>query len=1172
MKIKQKKIVVDIIFGICIPVIIAVLLLSPILFSAGITFYGDEVYYNKWYLPGFFSSQLDALSAWVSGTGPNSILTLPQYSLPLTVFEVFFDQSIAVKLLLILMASLPAMSTYIAIRVLLALGYNGSSPKHCISFERVAAFVGGLIMMLSFTNNGLTQWGASMLWPYAMLPLSFAFFAKFLKSGRWGDVLITSLATVIASTQPFGLYLFLIATTPYLLIELFDKKKILLIRRATFTLALILLFNAFWLVPMSAGYLLGAGGFFATYTTEKLISFEGLFWLSCWKVLHLLIIGNPHAFFLPRPFLQDYGPLHFIIPIFASLSIIKFRRNKHVLHMALILVIGVFLTKGAWEPGGYLYYLIASHLPYGAGALMRNPMKFVSLVIFPYSFLVSLFISYVYERLPSLKFRFVNIKKVKLKALFRYGVLLGLVALVLSPITYGTILVLQGYTWPRFKPSFIPNAYNDVNSWLSSQKEDFKVLWLGGTGSGGYYWWKDGYPITGFPEGISSKPSVSSAYVWPDLLKNTNNTGQLLSILGVKYLIFHSDDVYFPHAEAYTLLNSQKDLKLEQSFEMPPLGLEREVLLRVNYRLPEPVIEAGYEHLMVDFNLRMAVFPLGDPLGKKVLSKEMAFEDFWNLKTAESFAFNETFINEHEGHVDFKLTVVSGFEDLGLDIYLNYYTGGFRSISPVYYLGSLKFDNAAIYYEQNPDVSRYFNATMVSQRTGPKTAGIYVFKNTNPAAQIYASPQLIYVASKTSSFSELIEMPWFDPSKYAIFIDQGSFENRILNYSTMIMMHGLDALDRMNQLNETERPVGWFNEFDDGSSLFEHEILLQVRYSLPEEVSEAGYKGQFSNAFNIRMAVFPSSEKAQATEMPFDAEFWTNERSAECFALNQTLINEREGYVNFNLTVVSGFGDSLDIYLNYYDGGFKSISPVYYLGSLVFNDSSIQFQHNNELGSLFNATIGGAKSSPIRKDVSIIAPKSDEYLLALRSDKEVNISYGEEVIPTVRASGNWQYFGPIMLQQGVHEVGVSSCTKAHIYSVALLPSNFELQSENSAVLAKYERVSPVEWRITGDASSPFVITLTEPYDPLWRAYVNGKEIEPIKLYDTVNGFYIEDTGLLRIKIYYKLQDYFNLGYALSLITAVIVVTSITFNKLKFGARLKGILRLFIDRILKPCAR
>jgi len=1032
MKIKQKKIVVDIILGVGIPTVLAVLLLSPIIFASGIPFYGDEVYYAKWYLPGFFSSPLDACYAWVEGAGPNSILTLLQYTLPLIVFEVFFDHSIAVKLLLILMASLPAMSTYIAIRVLLALKYNGSSSNRRLSIERLAAFVGGLVMMLSFTNPGLTQWGASMVWPYAMLPLSFAFFARFLKSGYWRDALILGLATVLSSAQPIGIGLFLIVTVLYLPMELLSENKSLLIERAISALALVFLFNAFWVVPMLAGYLLGAGGFFATYTSEKLISLESLQGLSFWKLLHVLVIGTPHAFFLPWPHTQNYGPLNVIIPIFASLSVIKFRRNKRVLHMALVLVIGVFLTKGCWEPGGYLYYLLASHLPYGIGATLRNPTKFVSLVIFSYSFLLGLFIYYAYERLSSLKFSFMNTHKAKLKALRSYGVLFGLITLILSPITYGTALVLQGYTWRRYKPTYIPEAYNDANSWLSGKEGDFKVLWLGDPDYiGGGYYWKDGYIITDLSKYISSKPCVSATSIWPDRIEETDKIGQLLSILGVKYLIFHSDAIRFPTDEAFSLLKSQKDLKLDRNYEIALQSLESEVL--------------------------------------------------------------------------------------------HAYMAG----------------------------------------------GIYVFKNINAVAPIYALSQLVYVVGNMSSFPTLMETPWFTPFKYAVFIDQENPQNEISNHSTVVVTYGFDARERVMQLNGFEKPVIWLNRADEDVGLVKYNVLLQLAYSLPREVLEAGYKGRFSDGFNIRIGVFPQSKEAPATERPFDNEFWTNRRLTESFTFNQTLINEREGSVNFNITLLLGFQDSLDIYLNYYDGGFKPISPIYYLGSLVFNGSSIQYQQDSELGNLFNVTIKEARSSPITKDISVLAPKSDEYFLVVKSDTEVNISYAEEVIQLVTASGDWQYFGPIMLQQGVHEVGVSSYTKAHIYSVALLPSNLELQSENSAMLAKYERVSPVEWSVTVDASAPFVIVFTEPYDPLWRAYVNGKEIDPIKLYDTVNGFYLEDTGLLHIKIYYKLQDYFNLGYALSLITAVIVVASIVFNKLKFRARLKGTLRPFIGSIRKP---
>jgi len=92
-----------------------------------------------------------------------------------------------------------------------------------------------------------------------------------------------------------------------------------------------------------------------------------------------------------------------------------------------------------------------------------------------------------------------------------------------------------------------------------------------------------------------------------------------------------------------------------------------------------------------------------------------------------------------------------------------------------------------------------------------------------------------------------------------------------------------------------------------------------------------------------------------------------------------------------------------------------------------------------------------------------------------------------------------------------------------------------------ATIIDYKCISPVEWEVVVNASNPFILIYTEPYDRLWKAYVNGKEVEPITLYSMVNGFPINETGISCIKIYYTLQTYYNLGLFISGISFMILI-------------------------------
>ncbi|RSN74939.1 hypothetical protein D6D85_07295 [Candidatus Methanodesulfokora washburnensis] len=548
--IKLKQGFLDIFLGVAISVLVTFALLIPIILSSGIPFYGDETYYYINF-KSFYFNLFNQLFWWVSARGSVPPLTIFSYSIPLALLVGLLGQELAVKIFILAVASLPGVSAYFALKIL---------AKEWSLFNdegkaRLFALSGALFMLFSFTNCGLIGAGTAPAWALIMLPISFAFLVKYLRSSSIKHLLLLGLCSLFAIANPFWIYLIVIMGLLYLVVEIafaYHDRLIFFKRSIVVTLTIFAL-NAFWLVPTAIGYLLGAGGFFQIYTKEQLISIGNLRFLSHWNLLDVLMVGeHSYYFFWLHP--QNYGPLNAIIPALAAASILIFRKNKYVLLMTLTLVIGIFLTKGIWEPGGCLYYLIANNLPYGAGAILRNPPKFMPLVVFSYAFLIGLIIAKFYEELSSLSIK-------RYHSLYSCSKLIitgGIILLVLSPITYGTILDLQGYTWPRYKPTYIPSVYDNINDWLSKQEGDFKVMWIP---CGGAYIWKP-YIITAFPDLYSSKPAVSFTKIYPEPLKSTDNIGKLLKVLGVRYVLYHGDSLDYPNEEILQNLLRQKDLKV----------------------------------------------------------------------------------------------------------------------------------------------------------------------------------------------------------------------------------------------------------------------------------------------------------------------------------------------------------------------------------------------------------------------------------------------------------------------------------------------------------------------------------------------------------------------------------------------------------------------------------
>lgn len=118
----------------------------------------------------------------------------------------------------------------------------------------------------------------------------------------------------------------------------------------------------------------------------------------------------------------------------------------------------------------------------------------------------------------------------------------------------------------------------------------------------------------------------------------------------------------------------------------------------------------------------------------------------------------------------------------------------------------------------------------------------------------------------------------------------------------------------------------------------------------------------------------------------------------------------------------------------------------------------------------------------------------------------------------------------------------SQNTNAFIKKNILLSAPaFEIYKNGNAKIINYTKINPTLWRVRVNATKPFMLSFAESYDPLWeaRVYKDGKLVEKVSsipLYGVINGFYINETGDLKIIIRYKPQDWFNIGLVISIIT------------------------------------
>jgi hypothetical protein len=104
-----------------------------------------------------------------------------------------------------------------------------------------------------------------------------------------------------------------------------------------------------------------------------------------------------------------------------------------------------------------------------------------------------------------------------------------------------------------------------------------------------------------------------------------------------------------------------------------------------------------------------------------------------------------------------------------------------------------------------------------------------------------------------------------------------------------------------------------------------------------------------------------------------------------------------------------------------------------------------------------------------------------------------------------------------------------------IKSPELIGLEIEANHSNNTVV-EYRKIMPYQWLVRVNVSSPYVLTLTEMFDPAWIASVEGREIESTLVNGIMNGFYIDKVGTYDILLQYRPQRAFELGIIISLIT------------------------------------
>ncbi|WP_445475518.1 hypothetical protein ACT9XH_01875 [Methanococcoides methylutens] len=204
--------------------------------------------------------------------------------------------------------------------------------------------------------------------------------------------------------------------------------------------------------------------------------------------------------------------------------------------------------------------------------------------------------------------------------------------------------------------------------------------------------------------------------------------------------------------------------------------------------------------------------------------------------------------------------------------------------------------------------------------------------------------------------------------------------------------------------------------------------------------------------------------------------------------------------------------------------------------------------------------------------------KNDSYMMAVQSSGKLEVSVDDRVYHLNNQGLNLTYLGPLELEKGKHTIDIITSEETNkqeiggeskfyldviwLYSTKNNETLDDILSSNevAAEIQNYEKINPTKYKVQVKASSPYMLSLAESYNPLWVAEIDTakgvKKYEPIPLYSTINGFWIDEPGEYTITIRYKPQQWFYYGVVVSVFAFIACICGLFYNWRKGEKKIK----------------
>lgn len=1023
---------------------------------------------------------------------------------------------------------------------------------------------------------------------YSLSPLILALYIKGLKEERNLNYIIYISLIWLLTTSAYAspiyavvnwLFLFLV----FIFYTVVNKSKTFFRHALKFTIILFALWsllNTYWIFPMAftlKGALAQSEP--VVMTNLDILKLNSAPVLGALRLMGYWAInggykGDPYYYWAESYSSPLFVCLSFLTPLLAFLPLILKPRNRFVILFSFIAVLTMFITKGPYPPFGEINIWIFSN-PLLAQLFRTLYAKIGMYIVISYAYLIGICVGTIYERINGALKKSICRKMVGIT--FLVLVAFSILGIYVWPFWTGDIFYPGGRVIPSSRIR-IPAYYYEAADWVNNQSEDFRILSLPMALTAGYgnFRWEHGYfaedPI---PWLISNPVLVNGrsgtgmgSYLTKLILKNfTNEGGKMISLLNIKYLLFHEDSNWEYGLEYHpwflttspglfqSVMMTQKDLCLDQSFGKLDF-------YRNNYWQPMHIYTTSNSILICgslsqiariaerdDFKPKESVLLLLDELDIQQV-RSIPIDTIFLCKSSLNSIYNSSDILNSE-------RTVYMFESPSLFSARHY--SGWKGVISTNGRGDLD-----MLVFQSPAECPYMDAfplNLTSWNTYNSTL-IYVTTFSSPLMinSILADGTQVGATAWWQTDTSWRYGGWpliIPPNQRAIIqVNQPTNNLTLKTGSETIILSVYDGWINpppINTLPETSTNIY---------------IPKDGNYLLAIKVATGYEYGKFSTKIDNQSFIIDVNSQEQDPILTYKyvgpINLVTGYHQISTSGINLTM-PAYEGWLN-QINWIRTFTNQS--YAARYYEGWKPVvrtdgtEPRDTLSFPTIDQCPYIFLMNHTSWNAYNSTLIyiAAGNAPLRIDEIITDGKTTSDIVGVWWETDWMGMNTKPVTYPVIIPSNQKAI--IQINHKVNTVTLKTnlpeIENMLLYSLKdneslvsadnLIPSN---PTSNATIT--YEKINPTKYNVHVNASKPFFLVFSESYDNDWVAYVEGHEI-PDKYHFTVNGFangwYINKTGTFDIILEFWPQKLFYTGSAISITTFILCTTYIGKDKIK----------------------